>query len=534
MNGQVLRTPRLSLVAFALCASLGACDTASYDNNESLGFVVPEGKEDDFLSTTAAEYVFTGRATVQVSPGEGLAEAKKLIGLKHTAIAWFLNEYLIDKTSSASNASYGGFNAMVKNGSYQDLAIIDKGDGVFEFTFSQVVAGNKLLLQRLPKQNGKLRIEIGKPSNAEMAQLETGHEWYRQAPWANWNPTRVTAAQKETIEFALAPEVTSKDAWWDYQRLLSDDKLTIDVHYGWDPYHAIHTTDSRDLYNTLVELGFTSPVSEFEQYTRTSGALTTHLTANNRDIEVQIRIYYGRVGADNDPDTDAGGRVLENDVRESLKNSDIIIYSGHSGAFFGFSMANWQKTEEGDLDDSELATAEMPSDRYQIVVAEGCDTYMLGHALKTNPSKRGANIDIMTTTSFADAKSAAAVEMFLGRLLENKRGELRPAPVATMLSDIKSLERTGFSTLYGVHGIDDNPQLHPFADLAKSCNACQTNADCGASGNSCVRLRPGTAPVCAAACTTDAACPADYACKQIAIGNAAKMKACVPRTLRCQ
>lgn len=221
-------------------------------------------------------------------------------------------------------------------------------------------------------------------------------------------------------------------------------------------------------------------------------------------------------------------------MRASLKSSDIIIYSGHSGPFYGFAMANWRKTAEGDVDDTDLATAEMPADKYQVVLAEGCDTYMLGQAFKSNPYKQGKNIDVVTTTSFSNAESSATVEYFLGRLLENQGGAMQPKPISTMLTDVTAATRFSFSTLYGVHGIDDNPQLHPFADTAQSCKSCQTNADCGASGNSCVRLRAGAAPVCAAACTTDAACPANYACKQIAIGNAAKMKACVPRTLRCQ
>ena len=63
-----------------------------------------------------------------------------------------------------------------------------------------------------------------------------------------------------------------------------------------------------------------------------------------------MRIYYGRTGTDTDPDTAAGGIVLEKDMRESLNTRDVIIYSGHSGPFYGFALANWKKTDEGDLD----------------------------------------------------------------------------------------------------------------------------------------------------------------------------------------
>ena len=84
--------------------------------------------------------------------------------------------------------------------------------------------------------------------------------------------------------------------------------------------------------------------------------------------------------------------------RASLADRDVIIYSGHSGPFYGFALANWKKTEEGDLDDSELASTTLPENRYQVVFAEGCDTYHIGEAFKANPAKPdGSFIDIVTT-----------------------------------------------------------------------------------------------------------------------------------------
>ena len=74
-------------------------------------------------------------------------------------------------------------------------------------------------------------------------------------------------------------------------------------------------------------------MSTWEQYNRTSGPLTKHVKAGDRDVEIDVRIFYGKPGSDTDPDTDAGGKVLENDARESLAHSDVIIYTGHSGPF---------------------------------------------------------------------------------------------------------------------------------------------------------------------------------------------------------
>lgn len=525
-----------SLVCSSLLAStVIACtgEDGTVDVNEEDGVVVPEGKEDDFFSTAASEYIFQGRAQVKVDAGQGLAEAKKLIGLKHTAIAWFLNAYLVDKEHEEANANYGGFNAMVKTGAYTDLAITDKGGGVFEFTFKQIVAGPKTLLSSLPLTAGKIKIEIGKPSNEEMGRLETNNEWYRQAPWDGWNPSMVAADKKETIEFAVSREKASNDAWWDYKKLLADNKLTIDAHFGWDYHSEFHTKHSHELYDWLITRGFKSPVASWDKYTRTSGPLTRTMKANGRNIAVEVKIFYGRIGTDTDPDTAAGGIVLENDMRASLNTQDVVIYSGHSGPFYGFALANWRKTSEGDLDDTDMTTVQMPSDKYQIVLAEGCDTYMIGQAFKQNPNKLGKNIDIVTTTSFSNAGTAIVVETFIDKLLENSSGTMRAKPVSVMLTDVTSTQAYGFSTLYGIHGIDDNPQLSPFADVSKSCKSCTTNASCGASGNSCVSLGAGGGKVCAAACTTDAACPTGYACRNIAAGSTVFTKACVPKTNRC-
>jgi hypothetical protein len=52
-------------------------------------------------------------------------------------------------------------------------------------------------------------------------------------------------------------------------------------------------------------------------------------------------MFFGKPGTNTDPDTDAGGAVLENLAVDSLKTKDVIIYSG---PFYGFALANWRKT----------------------------------------------------------------------------------------------------------------------------------------------------------------------------------------------
>jgi hypothetical protein len=88
--------------------------------------------------------------------------------------------------------------------------------------------------------------------------------------------------------------------------------------------------------------------------------------------------------------------------------------------------------------------------------------------------------------------------------------------------------------MYGVHGLDDNALASPLGDATKSCNACASDADCGAAGNVCVRLGEGER-VCAVECLHDKGCGASETCRQFGSATTGFLKgmACVPKTLSC-
>lgn len=537
---------RLGTVALtlSLCAACGVTPPPSSEPED--GFAVSEGKEDDFLSETAYEYVLEGRTSVVLEADLADADAatkdarvRQLIGYKQIAIAWFLTQYLVEKQPDDSNADFGGFGGMAKAGAYDDLDVTAIDDRTYEFTFRQIVAGKRNLVSHLPitsTTNGRgfFDLEIGRPSNEELGQLETNKEWYRKSPWKSWNPSQVPADKKETLSFAIERERSSSDAWFDYESLFADDVLTIDVHFGWDYHDAYHVKHARSLHTWLKRRGFEAPVESFDELARDSGAYTTSIEADGRDVEVRVRVYYGKADSDTDPDTAAGGRQLESDVRASLAESDAIVYTGHSGPFYGFALANWKVTDEGDFDDSEMATATMP-ERYQIVFAEGCDTYHVGEAFKRNPAKANGGIDVITTTSFSDAGSNGAVTDFISRLIErDSRGRHRPRTVKSLLSD---LDGNSFwaHPMYGIHGIDDNPALHPYAEADMMCQACSSNTDCGGPGNMCIRVGDAGRR-CAAACTDDRGCPDGYRCAAVASSSSRTIygRACVPVDNHCE
>jgi hypothetical protein len=519
-----MRLVAASLLAICACSTLG--DDALPEDTED-GFVVEDGKADDFYSLKATEYVVTGTGRVVVEAGATDARVRKAIALEHTAITWFLNAYLVDKETGPhgdANAEYGGFAAMVKNGAFEDFKVTQRNATTYDFEFKQIVAGRKDLLRQLPLDRSRqFTIEIGKPTLAEM---EKDTEWYRKAPWNAWNPATVPAAQKESLTLGIALDKKSSDAWWDYKRLFDDGVLTVDVHFGYD-YNpeAAHVADPKALTKWLGDRGFR----------QSSGVFTRSLDADGKKVKIEVRLFSPKVGAANDPNTDAGGKQLERDMFASLKSRDVIVYSGHSGPLYGFALANWDKTDEGDVDDSELAVAELWKGHYQIVFAEGCNTYMLGSTLMKNPSKAGKDIDVITTTSFS--VSYSPVQDFLGRLLElDSQGRHRPRTLAQTIADL-DLYSVGEAspTMYGVHGIDDNPKLHPFANIENSCKSCSSNTSCGGVGNACVAI--GTSGRrCVAACTDDTGCPTGYLCKQVASSSTSTIYGayCVPATRTCE
>lgn len=531
-------------ISFATCLVLGAVactgDKAEPAGDPEDGFVIDDGKEDDFLSLKAREYVVTSTARVVVEEGQGEARARDLIVLKHTAITWFLNQYLVDKEKDAEhpehsdpNADYGGFSAMVKDGAFEDLQLKQVNGVTWEFKFEQTIAGKTTLLRALPLVRGAFDVEIGKPTNEEM---EADVEWYRKDPWNAWDPAKVPASKKETLTFEIREDKKSSDGWWDYARLMDDGVISIDVHFGYD-YNtpAAHLTDPPLLYSWLVDRGFKSPVSKYADYNRASAPLRKKIDANGKSVTVEVKIFAGRPGTSNDPDTDAGGKALEADMRESLATKDVIVYSGHSGSLYGFALANWDKTDEGDFDDSKLATAKLAKGKYQIVFAEGCNTYMLGHTLMNNPNKQGKDIDVISTTSFS--VSFSPVQDFLGRLIElDSKGRLRPRTMTATIADLDlySVDEPS-QTMYGIHGIDDNPKLHPFGNLENTCHTCSANADCGGVGNACVTVGQ-SGKRCVAACTDDAACGTGFACKKVASASNATIYGsfCVPANRRCE
>ena len=546
---------RLSLliiagVTFAAAACGGPVDqpTKNTGNQDNLTVLGPGEKADNFRSQSAQEYYVEGTTTIELSSEyadkteeERMQRVKELIPYKQVVIGYFLNEYLIDKSSHDSNEDYGGFKALTKNGSYEDLGIEKQEELTYSFKFVQEVGGQLDLLESLSSQAGAQRnadgsysfeIAVGDLSTREMTQLDHGREWYRGSPWSSFSPDSVDDSKYYQQELTIRPQERSPDAWIEYGKLFEDGTANIDIFFGWDYHDAYHKKHAKSTYQWLVRNGYESPVESWDAYAENRGPLTATINADGKEVGVEVTLWWGEEGTATDPDTDAGGRKLEQAMRESFKNNEVTAFSGHSGPWYGFALANWRKTSEGDIDDSEVPELDMPSDKYQIVLAEGCDTYALGEAFWKNPAKADEEtLDIITTTSFSNAGTHKAVTDFLDALIgADSNGNHRAETYGSLLEDLDN-NSFWFQTMYGVHGIDDNPTTHPYANTGQVCRGCSTNADCGGQGNRCVNMEGSN--VCTYECTADAGCPDGYACRETRTGNYLSASVCVPTNFTC-
>jgi hypothetical protein len=545
------------LIAILLLSFVQACSTSQQDSDT---VVVPPGKADNYFSSYGQEYVVEGdyyltlrdediQKWISVDANlesateeEKILVAKRLIPFKQLQVGWFLNLAIMP----AYHEDETGYDSLTKNGSYEDMNIrLDADQKTVRFHLRQEIGGPLDLLSNLPTTIGEddkhhFILTIGIVDNDTIQEVETTNEWYRKDPWINFTPKKAQdydPDKKEDLDLAIWPEPRSVDAWIDYPALFADGEVTIAVHYGWDYHKDFHLLHSESVYEWLVDFGFQSPVDKYESYDRLSGPLTKTIEVNGKNVVAKVWLYWGKSGTATDPQTDEGGRVLEYDMKESLRDREVIIFSGHSGPFYGFALANWRATKEGSLDDTEIPELDMPKNTYQMVLADGCETYALGQAFWNNPNKSDREyLDVITTNSFANSSTAdQSIKDYIGAIISNPSLSLKLGHQAVTFKElIENLNNNSFaSAMYGVHGIDNNPHLHPMAKPEVFCTSCRAPSDCGQQGYICAALNPDE-KACLGLCTHDDGCPDGWRCMDIATGNYLTTKACVPSNLTCQ
>ncbi len=515
---------RAALLCFAV---LGAACQPSIDSGDGTD---PGTSELDYYSTDAIEYYFDGDATLQIeddfaaaSDEAKLARAQAVMGIRTTSIAWFLNIRLAPRTlwatsdGDANRDSYPGFGGIVRIGDAALTGLRPTGDGkTYTYHLKLQAAGPMDMLDKLPGKKlagGKkaMPLQMAKLSNDQMLGVNKNPAFAT----GTFDPTKMSASELETITLTVYPEPRSSDAYLDYGKLFSDGKLTLDAHYGYDYLEGYDVSNSHALYTRLMNDGFTSPSSSYETYEGKLGPLTREVEMGGKRVKIEVRIFRGASPSGlpgPNLHTNEGGRQMENDMRDSLAHSDVIVFSGHSGQYHGFALSDWNDTQAGQFEYPQIMSAEMPRDQYQIILASGCETYSIAQAFSQNPSKPGlANLNIITTVGWSQAGWNKDVDALLDALYG---ASFNPPTISGMLT---KLNRTSaLNDLYGLHGIDGDPKLHPFARVDLLGTSCRADADCGGPGNRC--SKSGAKSVCSASCVNDSACPAPYRCKAVADG----------------
>ncbi len=188
---------------------------------------------------------------------------------------------------------------------------------------------------------------------------------------------------------------------------------------------------------------------------------------NGKDVPVSVLLVHPGQG---DPSSVGFASQMKAAMIKAFSERQIVIYEGHAGPLYGFALANWNVTEAGELDDSELPSLSIPENFYQVVLASGCDTYMVADALYENPVKQGRiDLDVITTSSFSNAAGKGRTAKVLVDAVVNQKqgGQLAPQMFGQLLRDLN--QEYWMTPIYGVHGIDDNPRVNPFADVSKLC-----------------------------------------------------------------
>ena len=306
----LLRVVATFVLILALCAGPACEQNSGVVDEEEESVVVVPGKPDNFFGPTTMEFFAEGESFVVLASSyegktdeEKLERVKELIGYKFVVVGWFLGVYVADKSDHDENEEYGGFHALVRNGSFEDLGVrADEEDPLkYYFTFRGEIGATVKFMDLIPDVEGVddpgtgkkiLRLHIAKVGNAEMARLEFEHEWYRGSKYRNFDPEKYTG-EMEIVDLKISPEERSPDGYIDLGALYADGVVTVGIHVGWDYYEARYDLKhARSSYDYLLERGFTAPVENYDDYKADSQPLTKTITVNGQDVQIRVWLVH--------------------------------------------------------------------------------------------------------------------------------------------------------------------------------------------------------------------------------------------------
>lgn len=474
------------------------------------------GKDDNYLATSAREYMFRGSATAQLPEDyetlepEQQEEAVQSVVARRTGDITRAAKAHVQEVLRAANEEIGAgsdedefvdYFLYVKPSNNGGMASGEMIEGLtVAFDFELEFVGSLDLVQMVIDEGYDDAFEI------EVDNLDT--------------------QETETIVVTVEASPTT-DSFPKYDELFADGVYDIAIHFGGDYNEERYDLETAKwTVQYLLESGWEhETVTTYDELKYDSGPFTMPLYVEGREVEARVYVYHAQM----DDDAGAEQSLLRDLVEDSVKNRDIVFYSGHAGSNAGFLLDYHPRYELDDADFDELDMRE----EYQIYVFDGCNSYRTYvDALLENPAR---DFDSTTAVTTVNTTPFSAGYEVINRFVHwltfvGEDGTHFPVSWNTLLQGVND---EFMDVHYGVHGLDNDPKLNPHGGAALMCGSCDSNADCGAGANYCMNYDDG--PACAVACTDSSACGDGYDC--ISVFDDPDLfyvpKQCVRRQLTC-
>lgn len=503
------------VIAAALCAGCAPTGSPSLGTSDGPRGVMREGgdgKADDYVSTNAREYELLGHAHVELPDGfadlgdeERQSRLQELVDRRMSVVGRSVRR-TIDEVLRAENGDERGEDARYFTYFKREHAETDAPEVLEDgrwarFGFRMQLVGSVWLMSKLAPDDSSPRtftVEVGDGDGAE--------------------------TEPVTVEIRGSD---SRDAFPEYDQLFADGVYDMAVHFGGD-YNAerYDIETARWFFEYMQEGGWQTEVASFDELRIDSPPFRRELRIEGRAVEARIHIYHA------DMVDAADEEQLAEVMRTSFAERDVVVYSGHAGEGAGFILDYEPRFE---ISASDFATLPM-RDEYQIFVFDGCRTYRsYVDDMMANPAKTFDNVDIVTTVNTTPFSAGYQMlhQLIYWLTITNDDGQHFPI---SWMGLLRGLNTESFRSVhYGVHGIDDNPQLNPNGSEGVACRPCASDADCGAGGNFCLDIESTGQGRCGVACTTDTACGRGARCARLFdIDDQFYLpKQCIPRDYTC-
>jgi hypothetical protein len=482
------------------------------------------GKADNFYSNVAAEFEMSGRIFVELTGEEERGARDEAIQQRLTAVGLFLTAFLTDKFEGIDinddgmigedevffrNVDYGGFKAMVRNGSLEEENIEEVEGGVMvDFTID--VAGpvslNDLLLESGGELNerGLVVFDLFMPEGATSDPENVARREIR-----NFDPEKYSG-EVETIALTVTPLPEISDAYPHYKEFMEDGVYDITMFFGHD-YNMPRADleESKETFEHLVRRGFEAPVGSWDELGADSGPFTKVINFGGEQILIEVRLFHGDMYIDN------RGEHKQKAIDELIAR-DVFFYNGHAGPYFGLYL---DANHEADVGYLEIAELDLPA-KQQLFIAQGCQTYsQYADMLYANPNKSEDNLDAITTINYS--YGIGTLELFDDLTRTDVSDEFLPVTFYDIVAGLnRHYWNSAKEVFYGVMGIDGNDQIHPTANMEMLGEGCRSTADCGSEqGNICVNT--GRDVTCAVRTLAESACPTDTNVGQVELREGA-------------